>query len=231
MVGIFTIFSIVIGTVVYKAYLDGIGGFFAVVFVAGFGGIGALLGYITEIIKKKIIPTKEITATVEYSSHAKSLKEKPFVYGFGGWLYSYSGFVLFLFFVALKAVNDNYLLIHTPEYIQLTTFGSEYYNSLLHPTIIMEMVAQLIVVILVLLIAYSCMKMKKMFKYLSITLFSVVFIFNILDLFLLLSIQNSYPEQLLDNTTYDGVIYSFFYFIVWVPYFLLSKRVKNTFIM
>lgn len=231
MVGIFTIFSLVIGTVVYKTYLDGVGGFFAVGFVAGFGGIGALLGYITEIIKKKFMPKKEIAATVEHNSHVQFPQEKPFVYGFGGWLYSYSGFILFLFFVALKAVNDNYLLIHTPEFEQLTTFGSEYYNSLLHPTIIMEIVFQLIIAILILLIAYSCIKMKKIFKLLSITLFSVILVFQALDLFLLLSIQNNYPEQLLDNTTYDGVTYSFFYFLVWVPYFLFSKRVKNTFIM
>ncbi len=231
MIGIFTIFSLVIGTMVYKAYFDGIGGFFAIMFVAGFGGIGAILGYVTEIIKKKIMPVKETAVTSEYNPPVELTKEKPFVYGFGGWLYSYSGFVLFLFFVALKAVNDNYLLIHTPEYEQITTFGSEYYNALLHPTIIMEIVAQLIIAILVLFIAYSCIKMKRIFKHLSIAMFSVLLIFNVVDLFLLLSIQNSYPAKLLDNSTYDGVITSFVLFVIWIPYFLFSKRVKNTFIM
>lgn len=229
MVGIFTVFALVIGSFFYAAYFNGVGGsFYAIMFVAGFGGIGALIGYIIDILRKKLNPKKEVAASVEQTN---IIKEKPFVYGFGGWLYSFSVLLLYLLYFASTAIYENYQLIKSPEYKQITTFGFEYYNALLHPAIIMEIIVQSVVVIMILFIAYCFYKQKKIVKKIVISLFLILLLFNIVDLFLLLSIQNTYPEKLIDDTLYDGVFLSFAYSIVWIPYFLISKRVKNTFIM
>lgn len=232
MTGIFAIFGTVIGSFIYKYYFDGVGGtFFAIMFVAGFGGMGSLIGYVIDLIRKKVKLTREVAPTIEQPIRSVVKNEKPFVYGYGGWLYTFSGLLLVLLYSASTAIYDNYTLINSPEFKQLTTFGFEYYNSLLHPTIILEIIMQSLVIVAVLLISYCFYKLKKILKIVCITLFSILLLFNIVDLFLLLSIQNSYPENILDSTTYDGLIYSFAYFVIWVPYFLFSKRVKNTFIM
>ncbi|MEK4139599.1 DUF2569 family protein [Paenibacillus sp. FSL M7-0547] len=223
---IFTIFGIVIGTVFYKYYFDGFGNFFAILFVAGHGAIAALIGYIIDLITDKFKKRGQVAATVE----SELIKQEKSYRGFGGWLYLFAAGLVYQFLFNLKAVYDNYLMTKTENFEYLTTIGNENYNSLWEPTILFEILGESIIVIFVVLIAYFCIKQSLKFKTVSIIFITTSFILQSIDLLLLLNIQNGYSEDLFGSTIYDGIYRSIVYAIVWIPYLLLSKRVKNTFI-
>lgn len=157
-------------------------------------------------------------------------KEKPYLYGFGGWLYLFAAGIIFQFYGTVTSLNKTYKLFTSDDFAQLTTIGSQSYNSLWKPTILFEMASQIISLLLMLSIAFFCIKLSPYFKYLSITFISFILVANSIDLFLMLSIQNGYADDLFGgDDVYKQVTKSIGYAIVWIPYMLLSKRVKNTY--
>lgn len=213
----------------YKYYFDGVGDmFFAVMFVAVLGAFGALIGYFIDKINNKT--RKQVAVTIDNSVQINNEKNEVYYYGFGGWLYIFAAGLVYQFLFNLKIAYDNYLITKTDNYYSYTTIGSESYNSLWETAIWFEIIAASIIVVLVALIAYFCIKQSKKFRTMAILFISVSLFFQCIDLFLMLSIQNGYSEDIFGPSKYDNLYKSTVYAIVWIPYLLLSKRVKNTFI-
>jgi len=156
--------------------------------------------------------------------------EKPYLYGFGGWLYLFAAGLIYQFYKSFGYIEDGYNALTSEEMKPLMTIGSESYNSFWKPTFIFEIIGQSLSIVGILLIAYYCFKLSPKFKYLSISYFIFLFIFNCIDLFLSMIIQNGYSEDIFGgNHIYSSVISTAVTSAIWIPYFLVSKRVKNTY--
>lgn len=240
---IFGIIGLVIGLVLHVIYLDqfNFGLFGAFITGAIFCLIFVLIGVVLENIwgkhlKRNRTATEysmpyidEVAPTVEVS--IKEARTKHFYYGFGGWLILFAMGLISQFYTHLKSAHDNYLIFKSDEFKLLSDINSEYYNSFWYPSLMFESIVSVLLSIMILLISYFCIKNSRWFKKLSIFFIISSFLFQCIALFLVLNIQNWYQENIFEGQNiYQGVINTFTYLIVWVPYFLRSKRVKNTYI-
>jgi len=110
----------------------------------------------------------------------------------------------------------------------LTTQGSEVYNSLWAPILILEILGNSGMLLVWLYIAYLFFSKKIIFAkwYIGIAIFSLVFI--VADAFAIKLVMPD--EPVFDPDTTKELFRSLFMVAVWVPYMLLSKRVKATFV-
>ncbi|BBH24542.1 hypothetical protein Back11_58870 [Paenibacillus baekrokdamisoli] len=155
---------------------------------------------------------------------------KPYLYGFGGWLILFSIGIAFQFLGNFKLLIDNYEFATSDDFLNLTQVSSENYNSLWKPTIWFEMLGQASLVALALLIAFFCIKKSPKFKTISITYIVFSLVFQVILLLVLSKIQQDYTSELFsEGELYTDLIKSIIYSIIWIPYFLVSRRVKNTF--
>lgn len=109
----------------------------------------------------------------------------------------------------------------------LTTEGSEFYQALWEPILTMELVVNGALVVGWLYVAYLFFSHKKQFPifYIGILLFSLLFI--LADAF---TIKLVMPEEpVFDPDTIKELARSAIACIIWIPYMLISKRVKSTF--
>lgn len=173
----------------------------------------------------------ETSSVKENVAQSSQIKQQPILFGFGGWLIVFSLGLAYQFFMNLKAFYDNYLLLNSEEMSYLTDKSSEGYNSLWEPAIIFECITQLIAVIFVIFIAYFCLKMDYKFKLLTLIYIPLLLVFNLASTLLMLNIQNYYTETIYTSEDlYYNLYKSGVYAVVWIPYFLISKRVNNTFV-
>jgi len=150
-------------------------------------------------------------------------------YGFGGWLIVFALGLTFSFITTLIALYDNYAALDSESYF--TDDRSQAYYSLLEGTIVFECIIQIIVILLILLMTYYCIKMDYKFKIISIIYILFLFLFNISDIAVLQHIKNFHPGKIVeDNYSYSNLIRTVLYTGVWIPYFFLSKRVNNTYV-
>jgi hypothetical protein len=157
-----------------------------------------------------------------YMSQEKNLE------GLGGWL------VLVAIGIVLSPLQIIILLSGSMDMFSngtwdvLTTPGTEAYNSLWGPMIIAEMSINIGLIIAWIYIAFLFFGKKMAFPkwYISILLFTLVFIF--IDA---LAVSSLIPnEPIFDADTGKEFIRSLFVVMVWVPYMMISKRVKTTFV-
>lgn len=110
----------------------------------------------------------------------------------------------------------------------LTTPGTEVYNSLWAPVMIGELTINTALVLTWGFIAYLFLSKKSVFPkwYIGILVFTFVFI--ITDM---LAVKAILPnEQMFDPDTTKELVRSVIAMLIWIPYMLVSKRVKATFV-
>jgi len=156
-------------------------------------------------------------------------KEKKDIKGLGGWLILVGFGILFsplrsiaLLFPIYKEIFAN------GTWEILTTPGTEVYNILWAPILLSEIGINIILLIVWVYIAYLFFTKKKLFPkmYIGIMLFSLIFI--VVDAF---AIQIVLPDEpTFDKDTLKELFRSVIAIAIWVPYMLVSKRVKATFI-
>ena len=110
----------------------------------------------------------------------------------------------------------------------ITTQGSEAYNPLWAPIIIGEILINSGMLLAWLYMGYLFFTKRKFFLkwYIGLAFFSLVFI--IADAFAIKLVLPS--NQVFDPDTVKELMHSLIMVVVWVPYMLVSKRVKATFI-
>lgn len=160
-----------------------------------------------------------------------SAKVRPYYYGFGGWLYIFAAGIIYQVYGTVNVMTSLIQTINSKEFEVWTDPSSDSYNAFWYPGIMMEIIFEIIILLFAIIMAIYCIKLSKYFKGIAITFIISSFVFQLLDLVLMLTLQNGYVEPIFDNDTlYQGVERAFIYTVIWLPYFLLSKRVKNTFI-
>ena len=157
------------------------------------------------------------------------MKEKKDIEGLGGWLILVGFGILFSPLRSITLLFPIYKEIFTNGTWQiLTTPGTEVYSIFWAPILLGEVAINIMLVIIWIYIAYLFFTKKKLFPkmYIGIMLFSLIFI--IVDAF---AIQIVLPDEpIFDKDTLKELFRSILAISIWVPYMLVSKRVKATFI-
>lgn len=151
------------------------------------------------------------------------------IQGLGGWL----GFFQFSLYASLLlgiiSIFVNIIPIYESEVWEtLTDPSSVVYDPLWKPLIIFETVGNIISMLLILLILVLLYAKKSMLPKVVIGMM----IYNILLVAVDYSLmqQISLVDQIEDANSTKEISRSILYACVWIPYFLRSKRVRNTFV-
>jgi hypothetical protein len=112
---------------------------------------------------------------------------------------------------------------------KLSQPGNVAYSTLWKPIILFEFYNNIVLVIFEVVLLFLFFKKKKWFPKVCISMLIFSIVFTIIDAALVSKLQSSISISLNINplTQVTKVIVSS---AVWIPYFLTSKRVKNTFI-
>lgn len=147
----------------------------------------------------------------------------------GGWLILIAIGIVFTPIKVLILMMTTYSEIFLSEaWGSLTTQGSDAYNPLWAPIIIGEMLFNGVIFFAYLYMAYLFFCKKSAFPkwYISVAVLSLIFI--VADAF---SLKLVIPDEpAFDSDTLKEFLRSLFIVVVWVPYMLISTRVKATFI-
>ncbi len=157
------------------------------------------------------------------------MSEEKSLEGIGGWLIIVAISIVISPIRAVVIGVTTYVPIFSSGAWQaLTTQGSDVYNPLWAPIIIGEILINSALIVAWLYMAYKFFTKSSAFPkwYIGIAIFSLVFI--IVDAF---SIKLVLPnEPVFDSSTRQELMRSLIMVVIWVPYMLVSKRVKATFI-
>lgn len=183
--------------------------------------------------------SKEITDDSKFCPWCGSQLDKTFkdknerLKGISGWLLLPGlGLLFSIFYLLYSFFVDIFPLITNAElWAFLTTPASEVYSHLWKPTIFYESIVKLLILALTIGVFVLYVKHKKSFPGLYIILIILNLVFVSIDYYLveeLLNSNSAIKEYIdLDNTGLSQAVSAAF---IWIPYTLVSKRVKNTFI-
>lgn len=149
--------------------------------------------------------------------------------GIGGWLILVAiGLVVTPIRIVLLIIGTYPDIFSSGTWEFLTTLGSEAYSPLWAPIIAGEILINCGLLLVWLYMAYRFFTKRKDFPkwYIGVAVFSLLFI--VADAF---SIKLVLPgEPVFDSDTIKELMRSVVMVAIWVPYMLVSKRVKATFI-
>jgi hypothetical protein len=168
---------------------------------------------------------QQITAKLE--SETKNYDEG--LKGLGGWL------VLIGIGIVLAPLKLSYFvytvyrdIFANGAWSILTDIGSDFYTPYFGTLVIIEILINIMILIVSLFLAYKFFTKKKSFPkwFIGISIFSLVFL--VADTF---AVSVVFPdEEAFDPATMKELALSFARAGIWIPYMLVSKRVKATFI-
>lgn len=149
--------------------------------------------------------------------------------GLGGWL------ILVGIGIVVGPVRMAYVMLETYREIVesgtweiLTTQGSGFYYPELAALIVAEAAVNLAILVASVYVAYLFFAKRRSLPawYIGVAVFSLVFVFA--DA---VAVSVLLPDMpLLDSQTAGEMVRSLFQVCVWVPYMLVSRRVRNTFV-
>lgn len=147
--------------------------------------------------------------------------------GLGGWLILVQ-FGLIMSLIALLVQTPSYYFDVIDDWIVLTSKASELYHPLWGITVVFELLYNTLLIGLLIYTLVMFYRKKSIVPRLMIILYSTHFISCIID-FVLIHL-NPIASQMDDGLLIMDVFRAAITFAIWVPYFLKSKRVKNTFV-
>jgi hypothetical protein len=148
--------------------------------------------------------------------------------GLGGWLALVSLILLLSSLFSLAFLIQLYVPLFTNgSWAVLTTPGSEAYHPAFAPLLISELVvncAFIVAQVWLLVLFYKC---SRRFPKLYIWVALLHLLFVLVDAWVASSVLS---EAVLDGGTTAMIVRSAVSVVIWVPYMLVSRRVKNTFV-
>jgi len=157
------------------------------------------------------------------------MSEEKNLEGIGGWLILVAiGIVVTPIRIVMLIMTTYPEIFSTGAWEALTTQGSEAYSPLWAPIIIGEIFINCGLILVWLYMAYKFFTKSRDFPkwYIGIAVFSLVFI--LADAFAIKLVLPSEPVS--DPDTIKEFMRSVIMVVIWVPYMLVSKRVKATFV-
>jgi hypothetical protein len=149
--------------------------------------------------------------------------------GFGGWL------VLVQIGLFLTLANLNFQIFQNslpsfgPEiWNVLTSRDSDMYHPLWAPIIVFEAIYNVLFLLFSLYAIVSFYQKKAIVPRLMIIFYGISFLIGAIDTLLVYQIPAA--KELDSGDSIMDIVRSFITCLIWIPYFLKSERVKNTFI-
>lgn len=149
--------------------------------------------------------------------------------GLGGWLILVAiGLVFAPFRVGALVLQLYVPLFRDGNWATLTTPGSEQYHVLWAPLLIFEIVCNLGFIVAYSVLAFLFFRKSRFFPktYIALALINLCFI--VLDMWFASFVLPD--EPMLDPDTTKEIARALVSAAIWVPYMIVSKRVRNTFI-
>ncbi|ANY74673.1 hypothetical protein BBD41_20045 [Paenibacillus ihbetae] len=154
---------------------------------------------------------------------------KPPVEGLGGWLILVQISIYFSLIAITALLITNVLPIYEPEiWDVLTDPSSPYYDAMLVPLILFETVMNIIFVIGLLIALVMMYNKKRAFPKLMIGYIIASLLFGIVDFAVASQIELLAETD--DGQSLTQIVRSTIYACIWIPYFIRSERVRNTFV-
>lgn len=171
-----------------------------------------------------ILENRENNKLLIAASAEVVIDQSPILYGFGGWLYFVAVGLLVAFGQSLFYLVDELFPIYATGQLKIISQQS----PLLALAVLYETIFNIYVIVITLLAAYLCFKLKKSFKRTMIVFYSLNFILT--GLYVL--VVHIVPEidQAMIKAQINALVRGAVTVAIWVPYFVKSKRVKNTYI-
>jgi hypothetical protein len=167
--------------------------------------------------------------SIEKNSQYENLAGKNELEGIGGWLILVAiGIVITPIRIIIMFMTTYSGLFSNGVWDALTTPGGAAYNSLWAPIIIGETIVNSLLIIAWLYMSYKFFSKSRDFPkwYIGIAIFSLLLI--VADAF---AIRLVLPDEpIFDPDTLKEFMRSLVMVVIWVPYMLVSKRVKATFV-
>ncbi|WFR62329.1 DUF2569 domain-containing protein [Paenibacillus amylolyticus] len=151
------------------------------------------------------------------------------VSGLGGWLILVQiGLFLTVIFLAAQLIQFSLPTMTTETWELLTSEQSDYYHPLWGPVIIFETVYNALFLVFGIYTIIALYSKKSIFPRLMIMFYSVSLAVGIIDYLLLLQIPMA--RELEDGSSLRDIGRSALACAIWIPYFIKSERVHNTFV-
>lgn len=149
--------------------------------------------------------------------------------GLGGWLILVQVGIYFTLVMLLLQLIQNSIPAFSPEtWNLLTSKDSEFYHPLWGPTLIFETIYNILFAIFCVYILFNFYQRKSLLPRLMITFYSVSLLIGIFDLILIHQIPIA--RELEDGSSTSDIVRSAITCVIWIPYFIKSERVNNTFV-
>ena len=149
--------------------------------------------------------------------------------GIGGWLLLVAVGIIFSPLRIIFQLFPLYSDIFTDGYWEiLTTPGTDAYHVMWAPILLVEMGTNLVLIFVWLFIIFLFFSKKRAFPkwYIGIVLFTLLFL--VFDAFAIKLVLPNEPT--FDSETVKEIIRTLISCVIWIPYMLISKRVKATFV-
>lgn len=149
--------------------------------------------------------------------------------GLGGWLIlPHIGLYLSIILTLVQLLFIIAPIMFSEYWELLTSPDSDFYHSLWAPILIFEMVFNLLLLGLCIFALVQLYGKKSSFPKLMIMIYSASLFFMFVDY--LLALQIPAVSEVEDGTRPSDLLRSVLSTAIWIPYFIRSKRVKNTFV-
>ncbi|MHA0856445.1 DUF2569 domain-containing protein [Paenibacillus sp. CMAA1364] len=149
--------------------------------------------------------------------------------GLGGWLIFVQFGLYFTILIMLTQLFQFSLPAFSPEtWNVLTSTDSELYHPLWGPLLVFETICNVSFLAFSVFILFNFYRRKSILPRLMIIFYSVSFIIGVVDTILVLQIPLARETE--DGSSIRDIIKSILTCAIWIPYFIKSVRVKNTFV-
>ncbi|ETT39336.1 DUF2569 domain-containing protein [Paenibacillus sp. FSL P4-0338] len=229
--GLMGIFFFSLGFILHKTYTVDANIFISIIIGGLASVIGGAIGALMKPLFIKKVPTSAAEAAVAsevFVETSDPITDHSAPSGIGGWLWIFVFGIIFSLIRSVLNIYGNISFFGTESYRLLTNPDSSYYSALMLPTLVIETALITIQCLMILYIFYLGFKHKKLFKYICISFIVYNIIINTVDTLMASQLQRSISDSIADDTSYTDISRSLLYAAIWIPYFLRSKRVKNT---
>jgi predicted neutral ceramidase superfamily lipid hydrolase len=149
--------------------------------------------------------------------------------GFGGWLVLVQiGLYMTFFLQIVQLLQYSLPALGAGTWDVLTSKDSELYDPLWGTVIVFEAVYNVFFLVFTAFIMIQFYRQKASLPLLMIIFYGLSLLIGILDYVLLAQIPLA--QELEDGSSIKDLVSSLFTCLIWIPYFIRSVRVKNTFV-
>jgi len=151
------------------------------------------------------------------------------VSGLGGWLILIQIGLWFTLVMLLAQISQSVLpILNTETWEILTSKDSGYYHPLWGPMIIFEAIYNILFLLFTVYVIVAFYRKKAILPRLMIIFYSLSLTVGIVDSLLLSQIPMA--RELADGSSIRDIARSAIACAIWIPYFIKSERVQNTFV-